>query len=160
VKEEKLKKYLKLAEEFGVDELEINGTWWGGTRVRIVKRHGGPENEVIGNMVVSPSPGSAVGTGSALASTKEEVVEGVKSEEGHLLRSPMVGTFYRAASPESEEFVKNGRSVELGQTLCIIEAMKIMNEIPADLSGTVEEILVENGQPVEYDQPLFRIRSD
>ena len=157
MKEDKLKKYLKLAEEFGVDELEVNDTWWG-ARVRIVKRHGSPGNEIIGNMVVSPSSGSPVETGSVPASVKEEVVEGIKSEEGHLLRSPMVGTFYRAASPESEEFVKDGVSVELGQTLCIIEAMKIMNEIPADLSGTVEEILVENGQPVEYDQPLFRIR--
>ena len=158
MKDEELKKYLKLAKEFGVDELEINDTWWGGARVRIIKRHGGPGNEIIGNMVVSPSPGSTVGTGSVPASTKQEVAEGIKPEEGHLLRSPMVGTFYRAASPESEEFVNNGVSVELGQTLCIIEAMKIMNEIPADLSGTLEEILVENGQPVEYDQPLFRIR--
>ena len=72
----------------------------------------------------------------------------------------MVGTFYRAASPESEEFVKAGDIAKNGQTLCIVEAMKIMNEIPADQSGKVEEILVENGQPVEYDQPLFRIRPD
>jgi len=160
VKDEELKKYLKLAKEFGVDELEINDTWWGGTRVRIVRHRSGLGNEIIGNMVVSPSPGSTVGTGSVPASTKEEVAEGIKSEEGHLLRSPMVGTFYSAASPESEEFVKNGVPVKSGQTLCIIEAMKIMNEIPADLSGTLEEILVENGQPVEYDQPLFRIRPD
>ena len=164
MKDEKLKKYLKLFEEFSVDELEIDNTWWGRTRLKIVRNRNISENELVRNMVVSPRVGSGVesslGGGFAPAVTDEVASDEIKSEEGHLLRSPMVGTFYRAASPESEEFVSDGASVQSGQTLCIVEAMKIMNEIPADQSGTITEILVENGQPVEYDQPLFRIRPD
>lgn len=76
---------------------------------------------------------------------------------GHVVRSPMVGTFYRAASPGSKAFVENGSKVSAGDTLCIIEAMKILNQIEADKSGVITQILVENGQPVEYDQPLFVI---
>src|SRR5262249_17678886 len=77
--------------------------------------------------------------------------------EGHLVRSPMVGTFYRAASPDGKPFVEVGQTVNAGDTLCIIEAMKLMNEIEADQGGVVKQILVENGQPVEYGQPLFVI---
>jgi acetyl-CoA carboxylase biotin carboxyl carrier protein len=164
VKDEKLKKYLKLFEEFSVDELEIDDNWWRGTRLKIVRNRQSPGNEPVSNMVVSSRAGSgiesSVGDESALTLTDEASSQEINSEEGHILRSPMVGTFYRAASPESEEFVTNGASVKSGQTLCIVEAMKIMNEIPADRSGTIEDILVENGQPVEYDQPLFRIRPD
>ena len=164
MKDEKLKKYLKLFEEFSVDELEIQDTWWGGTRLKIVRNSNISENESVKNMVVPPRAGSSVesslGGGSPIAVTDEVIADEIKSEEGHLLRSPMVGTFYRAASPESEEFVTDRASVQSGQTLCIVEAMKIMNEIPADRSGTIVEILVGNGEPVEYDQPLFRIRPD
>ena len=76
---------------------------------------------------------------------------------GKAIRSPFVGTFYTAASPDSEPFVKVGQSIQPGDTLCIIEAMKLMNEIEAELSGTIRRVLVENGQPVEFDQPLFEI---
>jgi len=79
------------------------------------------------------------------------------SPEGHVVKSPMVGTFYRAASPDAKPFVEVGEVVKEGQTICIVEAMKLMNEIEADASGTVKAILVENGQPVEYGQPLFVI---
>ncbi len=76
---------------------------------------------------------------------------------GHQLRSPMVGTFYRAASPTSKNFAEVGQSVKVGDTLCIVEAMKMMNQIQADKAGTITAILVENGEPVEFDQPLFVI---
>jgi acetyl-CoA carboxylase biotin carboxyl carrier protein len=79
------------------------------------------------------------------------------SPEGHVVKSPMVGTFYRAASPDAKPFVEVGEVVKEGQTICIVEAMKLMNEIEADASGTIKAILVENGQPVEYGQPLFVI---
>jgi acetyl-CoA carboxylase biotin carboxyl carrier protein len=77
--------------------------------------------------------------------------------EGHVLKAPMVGTFYRSASPEAKAFVEVGQSVKAGETVCIIEAMKLMNEIEADATGVIKAILVENGQPVEYGQPLFII---
>jgi len=76
---------------------------------------------------------------------------------GHVVKSPMVGTFYRSASPGSEAFVKEGQAVSIGDTLCLIEAMKLMNEIEADAAGAIKAILVENGQPVEFGQPLFVI---
>ena len=79
-------------------------------------------------------------------------------DEAHLLKSPMVGTFYRSASPEAEAFVAEGKKIKKGETLCIIEAMKLMNEIEAEYDGIVEEVLVENATPVEYGQPLFVIR--
>ena len=162
MKEEKLKKLLKLFEESDVDELEIDekNFFTAGYRIKIVRRRNGLGNEIISNMVVSPNSDSQVENSvvrDTTSSIKEKSSEENQTEEGYLLRSPMVGTFYRAASPESEEFVKAGDIAKNGQTLCIVEAMKIMNEIPADQSGKVEEILVENGQPVEYDQPLFEV---
>jgi len=84
---------------------------------------------------------------------------GAAPESGHVIPSPFVGTFYRAPSPESPPFTEVGQRVTAGQTLCIVEAMKLMNEIEADISGTVKKILVENGQAVEYDQPLFVIEA-
>ncbi|MDA8109330.1 MAG: acetyl-CoA carboxylase biotin carboxyl carrier protein [Betaproteobacteria bacterium] len=83
--------------------------------------------------------------------------EGEGGQEGHILKSPMVGTFYRAPSPDAKPFVEAGQTVKEGDTVCIIEAMKLMNEIEADASGIIKAVLVENGQPVEYGQPLFLI---
>jgi acetyl-CoA carboxylase biotin carboxyl carrier protein len=85
------------------------------------------------------------------------VAEAIAASSGHVVKSPMVGTFYRSANPNSPAFVEVGSTVAAGGTLCIIEAMKLMNEIEADVAGTVKAILVENGQPVEYGQPLFVI---
>ena len=151
--EAKLKKFLSMFNEFDIDELEVEESFWGGTRVRAVRR-GSLErtvvtHDVVGNSEIVKEPTSAEGR-----KGEREVVD-----DKHILRSPMVGTFYRAASPESEVFVVEGVDVQEGQTLCIIEAMKIMNEIPCEVSGVIEEILVQNGDPVEYNQPLFKIRS-
>ena len=84
-----------------------------------------------------------------------EITEGEAGQEGHVVKAPMVGTFYRSPSPDAKVFVEVGQAVKEGDTICIIEAMKLMNEIEADASGSVKAILVENGQPVEYGQPLF-----
>ena len=99
-----------------------------------------------------PAAASAPGTPAAVAPA-----EPAAGQEGHVLKAPMVGTFYRSSSPDAKAFVEVGQPVKEGQTICIIEAMKLMNEIEADASGTVKAILVENGQPVEYGQPLFII---
>jgi acetyl-CoA carboxylase biotin carboxyl carrier protein len=94
---------------------------------------------------------------SAAVTAAAEAPSSAKEPEGHIIRSPMVGTFYRAASPGAKPFVSEGQTVSTGDTLCIIEAMKILNQIEADKSGKVLECLVENGQPVEYNEPLFVI---
>jgi acetyl-CoA carboxylase biotin carboxyl carrier protein len=142
----KLKKLIDLVEESGIAELEITE---GEERVRIVKNasrgsqtHAGP--------LLQPAPG-LIGAPAAAAA------EIPAAPEGHLVKAPMVGTFYRAASPGAKPFVEIGDAVKKGQPICIIEAMKLMNEIEADSDGVVKEVLVENGQPVEYGEPLFVI---
>jgi acetyl-CoA carboxylase biotin carboxyl carrier protein len=149
----KLKKLIDLVQESGIAELEITE---GEEKVKIVK--GG---------VVSITPASAAALGLTAAGTPElrpapppaaapqAPPEPPAGQEGHVVKSPMVGTFYRSPSPDAKAFVEVGHAVKEGQTICIIEAMKLMNEIEADASGTVKAILVENGQPVEYGQPLF-----
>jgi acetyl-CoA carboxylase biotin carboxyl carrier protein len=148
VREEKLRQILKLFEESGIEELELEHSFWRGTRIRLSRRRAA---EVVAPLVQAPVE---VAASSVAPEPKESVVE----DGLHQVLSPMVGTFYRASSPESEVFVSGGASVKAGQALCIIEAMKIMNEIPADVAGEVVEILVEDGEPVEYNQPLFKIR--
>jgi acetyl-CoA carboxylase biotin carboxyl carrier protein len=101
-----------------------------------------------------PVPATAAAPAPHAVSTPAEAEPG---PAGHVVKSPMVGTFYRAPSPEAKPFVEVGQSVKEGDTLCVIEAMKLMNEIEADASGVIQAILVENGQPVEYGQPLFII---
>lgn len=148
----KVKKLIELLEESGVAEIEIKE---GEESVRI-SRQGSmpaamyappPAMTAAAPAVASPAPSAAPAT------------EAPKSEEfsGHVVRSPMVGTFYRAPSPGAKPFVEDGQSVKVGDTLCIIEAMKLLNQIEADKAGTIKAILVENGQPVEYNQPLFVI---
>ncbi|WP_073651746.1 acetyl-CoA carboxylase biotin carboxyl carrier protein, partial [Pseudomonas aeruginosa] len=102
--------------------------------------------------VAAPAPAAA-----APAAAAAESAPAAPKLNGNVVRSPMVGTFYRAASPPSANFVEVGQSVKKGDILCIVEAMKMMNHIEAEVSGTIESILVENGQPVEFDQPLFTI---
>jgi acetyl-CoA carboxylase biotin carboxyl carrier protein len=140
----KLKKLIDLVQESGIAELEITE---GEERVRI-NRSGNPMQTV---MAMQQAPAAAA----PAAAPAPVVPEAPAAPEGHTVKSPMVGTFYRSSAPGAKPFVELGQSVSAGDTLCIIEAMKLLNEIEADQSGTIKAILVENGQPVEYGQPLF-----
>ena len=148
----KLKTLIELVESSGIAELEIEE---GEERVRITRA-------VASGPASTAAPGvnavTAVSVPAAAPEPPLAVVPAIPAEpEGHMVKSPMVGTFYRAASPGTKPFVEAGDSVEVGDTLCIIEAMKLMNEIESDKAGVVKEVLVENGQPVEFGQPLVVI---
>jgi acetyl-CoA carboxylase biotin carboxyl carrier protein len=143
----KLKKLIDLVQESGIGELEITE---GEERVRISRMGAGAP--VV--MAAHAPMAMAAATGPAAAPAAPEAPP---APTGHTLKSPMVGTFYRSPSPGAPSFVEVGQAVTKGQTLCIIEAMKLLNEIESDAAGTVKAILVENGQPVEYGQPLFVI---
>ena len=146
----KVKKLIELLEESGVAEIEIHE---GEESVRISRA-----SSVAPAMVATPMGAPATYAQSPATTVPEPAAPAANEEpEGHVIRSPMVGTFYRAPSPGAKPFVDQGQSVTIGETLCIIEAMKILNQIESDKSGKVIEILVENGQPVEYNQPLFVI---
>ena len=144
----KLKTLIDLVSESNISELEIAEA---DGKVRIVKAYGtAAPSPSVPTMVHSiPAPAAAAVTPPPAAEAKVET--------GHIIKSPMVGTFYRTASPGSDPFVEIGSAVKLGEPVCIIEAMKIMNEIEADMAGTIREILCENGQAVEFGQPLFVI---
>ena len=141
----KLKTLIDLVSESNVSELEITEAEG---KVRIVK------SAPVGFAPVAAAPVAAVAAPVALAPAVPAAVE-PQPVKGHVVKSPMVGTFYRAASPGAKAFADVGNQVKEGDAICIVEAMKIMNEIEADKSGTVTQILVENGQAVEYGQPLF-----
>jgi acetyl-CoA carboxylase biotin carboxyl carrier protein len=144
----KLKTLIELVETSGIAELEIQE---GEERVRIT-RAGAPGPQTV---MLHAAPQAAAPVPAAPIAAPEPVVP--PAPEGHTVKSPMVGTFYRSASPGAKPFVEIGDTIEQGDALCIIEAMKLMNEIEADASGTVKAILVENGQAVEFGQPLFVI---
>ena len=147
----KLKKLIDLVQESGIGEIEITD---GEEKVRISRQVAGPPVFLASPAMQAmgyPATGPGAGTQSAPATAAPP------EPKGHALKSPMVGTFYRAPSPGAPSFVEVGQSVSKGQTLCIIEAMKLLNEIESDVAGTVKAILVESGQPVEYGQPLFLI---
>jgi acetyl-CoA carboxylase biotin carboxyl carrier protein len=156
----KLKKLIDLVQESGIAELEITE---GEERVRIAR--GGVVNVTPLAAAASGTPApAATGTAPAAgpASTTPTLPATAAAEtpaapEGHVVKSPMVGTFYRAPSPDAKPFVDVGATVKEGETICVIEAMKLMNEIESDASGVIKAILVENGQPVEYGQALFII---
>ncbi|MGD9952489.1 MAG: acetyl-CoA carboxylase biotin carboxyl carrier protein [Burkholderiales bacterium] len=151
----KLKKLIDLVQESGIAELEITE---GEEKVKIVK--GGEATVTPLAPATGASKPAAPIAAPAAAPAAAAVAAAIAEEpalEGHVLKAPMVGTFYRAASPEAKVFVEVGQSVKAGETVCIIEAMKLMNEIEADATGVIKAILVENGQPVEYGQPLFII---
>ena len=147
----KVKKLIELLDESGVAEIEIKE---GEESVRISRYSQASQPMMAAPAAYAPPPAAAAPAPAAAAPVAEAPVETI---EGHAIKSPMVGTFYRAASPGATPFVEVGQSVNAGDTLCIIEAMKLLNQIEADKSGKVKAILVENGQPVEYDQPLFII---
>ena len=153
----KLKKLIDLVQESGIGEIEITE---GEEKVRISRQAAGgapvimaaPAMQPVGYAAPAQLPGGSLDEAGAAAPAAAS-----QEPKGHQLKSPMVGTFYRAPSPGAPAFVEIGQSVTKGQTLCIIEAMKLLNEIESDASGTIKAILVENGQPVEYGQPLFLI---
>ncbi|MDC0662407.1 acetyl-CoA carboxylase biotin carboxyl carrier protein [Marinobacter sp. SS21] len=146
----KIKKLIELLEESDVEELEIHE---GDDSVRISRRR-----EQVGTATVAqfaaPAPQPVAPAPVAAAPTEAPAPAALN---GHAVKSPMVGTFYRAPSPTAKSFVEVGQTVSAGEVICIVEAMKMMNQIEADKSGTVREILVDNGQPVEFDQPLIVI---
>ena len=159
----KIKKLIELLEESNLTEIEIVE---GEESLRLSRAASGPPMMQQGwaapmpqamPQAPQPAPQAAGGAPQAAGEAGGEG-EGDGIPEGKLVRSPMVGTFYSASSPDTDDFVSIGQQVKDGDTLCIIEAMKMFNQIEAEVSGTVVAILVENGQPVEYDQPLFVIR--
>jgi acetyl-CoA carboxylase biotin carboxyl carrier protein len=144
----KLKKLIDLVQESGIAELEITE---GEERVKIVR--GGTVS--VSQAAPAAAPVNAQPPAAAAPAAGAAAAEASTGQEGHVVKAPMVGTFYRSPSPDAKAFVEVGQSVKEGDTICIIEAMKLMNEIEADASGVIKAILVENGQPVEYGQPLF-----
>ena len=150
----KLKKLIDLVEESGIAEIEVTE---GEEKVRITRSVAAPAVQTVyaaaapvqAAPVAAPAPSTAPAAAPAPAAAARDLSSAQKS--------PMVGMFYRAASPSTPAFVEVGQTVKAGDTLCIIEAMKLMNEIEAEKSGVIKEILVENGQPVEYGEPLFII---
>ncbi len=146
----KLKTLIDLVSESNVSELEITEA---DGKVRIVKAGAAP----VAYAMPAPVPAAPTAAAAAAPVAAAPVVIEPPVESGHIVPSPMVGTFYRSSSPGAKAFAEVGDQVKAGQPVCIIEAMKIMNEIEADQDGTITKILVENGQPVEYGQPLFVI---
>ncbi len=144
----KIKKLIELIEESDIAELEISE---GEESIRLSRYTSSAPAASTPVAAAPPLPAVTADVGAAKPAPAEEKIP------GHIVKSPMVGTFYRSATPGSKPFVDIGQSVNVGDTLCIIEAMKILNQIEADASGTITKILVENAQPVEYDQPLFVI---
>jgi len=149
----KLKKLIDLVQESGIAELEITE---GEEKVKIVKGGGisvvpTASTAAMPQMAAAEAPRAAPPAAAAAPAPAEPPA----GQEGHVVKAPMVGTFYRTPSPDAKAFVEVGQTVKEGQTICIIEAMKLMNEIETDAAGVVKAILVENGQPVEYGQPLF-----
>lgn len=144
----KIKALIDMVEESGIAEIEIKE---GEENVRITRSYA--------NAQVAPAPQNFVAAPAPVAAPAAvEAAPVVAAQpEGHTVTSPMVGTFYRSSSPGSKPFVDVGQNINAGETLCIIEAMKLLNEIESDKTGVVKAILVENGQPVEFGQPLFII---
>jgi acetyl-CoA carboxylase biotin carboxyl carrier protein len=150
----KIKKLIELLETSDVAEIEIKE---GEESVRISRTGPAPASMAMPQFFGAAPPPSAPAASTSSTAAGEATEPPKEEPSGHLIRAPMVGTFFRAPSPGAKAFVEEGQKVTSGQTLCIIEAMKILNQIESDRAGTVKQILVENGQPVEYNQPLFVI---
>ncbi|SMF54613.1 MULTISPECIES: acetyl-CoA carboxylase biotin carboxyl carrier protein [unclassified Pseudomonas] len=146
----KVKKLIELLEESGIDELEIKE---GEESVRISRHSKTPAAQQF----YAPAPMAAAPVAAPAAAAAPVAEAAAPALKGTVVRSPMVGTFYRKPSPTSPNFAEVGQSVKKGDTLCIVEAMKMMNHIEAEIGGVIDAILVEDGQPVEFDQPLFTI---
>jgi acetyl-CoA carboxylase biotin carboxyl carrier protein len=149
----KLKTLIDLVAESDIAELEVTE---GESKVRIVKSSAMPQNQMV-MMQPQGMPQYHAAAPAPAAAPAAPVAAVAAEPTGHIVKSPMVGTFYRSSAPGSAAYVEVGATVKEGDTLCIIEAMKLLNEIDADKSGTITQILVENGQPVEFGQPLFVI---
>lgn len=145
----KLKTLIDLVQNSGISELEISE---GEEKIRIAKHFAAAPATTNIHM-----PAAAVAAPAAVSPAPTPVAAAPAQPEGHVMKAPMVGTFYRASSPDAAPFVEVGQTVKEGDTLCVIEAMKLMNEIEADVSGVIKAIQVENGQAVEYGQPMFVI---
>ncbi len=143
-----IRKLIRLIQDTDVTEIEVSD---GSQTVRLSRQSTSAPVQLVQQPQAAPAAPMTGAAGGAPTAAPAH-------NEAHLLKSPMVGTFYRAASPDAEAFASEGKKVKKGETLCIIEAMKLMNEIEAEYDGVVEEILVENASPVEYGQPLFVIR--
>jgi acetyl-CoA carboxylase biotin carboxyl carrier protein len=149
----KLKSLIDLVQQSGIAELEITE---GEERVRICRTSPAvPQVAPTQVYTVAPAAAAPAPAGAPAPATAPAAEQEAAEPEGHVIRSPMVGTFYRSSAPGSKAFVQVGDTVKSGDTLCIIEAMKLLNEIESDRDGTVKAILVENGQPVEYGEPLI-----
>jgi acetyl-CoA carboxylase biotin carboxyl carrier protein len=148
----KLKKLIDLVEESGISELELTE---GEEKVRISRNL--PNSHAIMHHLQPQQMYAAAPAQTTTPVATAPAENPVPALEGHVVKSPMVGTFYRTPSPDAKPFVEVGSKVSVGDTICIIEAMKLLNEIEADHSGVIKAILVENGQPVEYGEPLFII---
>ena len=152
----KVKKLIELLEESNIDEIEIKE---GEESVRI-SRNSGPAQfaaPAYAAPAVAPAPAPAPAAPAPAPAAEAPAAAAAPATSGHVVASPMVGTFYRAPSPSSPSFAEVGQTVKVGDVICIVEAMKMMNQIEADKAGTIESILVENGEPVEFDQPLITI---
>ena len=150
----KIKKLIELLEASDVAEIEIKE---GEESLRISRTGPAPVPMAMPQFFGAAPPPAPLPAATGTAAPGEPGQPAQEEPSGHLIRAPMVGTFFRAPSPGAKPFVEEGQKVTSGQTLCIIEAMKILNQIESDRAGTVKQILVENGQPVEYNQPLFVI---
>ncbi|WP_409160281.1 acetyl-CoA carboxylase biotin carboxyl carrier protein [Pectobacterium sp. B2J-2] len=150
----KIKKLIELVEESGIAELEISE---GEESVRISRAPAAVNYPMMQQAYATPMMQPQPALAAAVAPAPVEAAAAPAAISGHIVRSPMVGTFYRTPSPDAKAFVEVGQQVNVGDTLCIVEAMKMMNQIEADKAGVVKAILVESGQPVEFDEPLVVI---
>lgn len=150
-----IEQLLRFMSEYNLEEFEYSN---GDLQIRLKKPSSGVVSRAVAVPEIIIASGTAPQAAPAPASASAPAPEARSTDDLHLVKSPIVGTYYEAPSPGAEAFLKVGAYVETGQTLCIVEAMKLMNEIESDISGEVLRIFVENGQPVEYGQPLFGIR--
>ena len=148
----KVKKLMELLEESGIAEIEVKE---GEESIKLSRNISSSTNMQVPQIIQQPVQASQPPSNQQALNTGANAVDNLKKEKRNTVNSPMVGTFYASASPESKPFVTIGQSVKKGDTLCILEAMKMMNQVQAESDGKIVEILVDNAEPVEFDQPLF-----
>ena len=148
----KIKKLMELLEESGIAEIEVKE---GEESIKLSRNISSSTNMQVPQIIQQPVQTSQPPTNQQASDMGINAVDNLKKEKRNTVNSPMVGTFYASASPESKPFVTIGQSVKKGDTLCILEAMKMMNQVQAESDGKIVEILVDNAEPVEFDQPLF-----